>query len=161
MQNISYFKTLSHQFSSSFHDQSIAVISNFFQTIFQKEKTYKTFTLNIIKSLTSLKIINKIQISQKISNQNQTTSKIERDFQKKKKQIQNDLKNEIQKNNFLDHICKRKIYLKKLFRKKIQQNRKSPRRTSNVHTQRTTETYNSREEDKNWINPILWNHPPR
>lgn len=47
---------------------------------------------------------------------------------------------------------KKDIYKKffSFFRKKIQQNRKSPR-----PIQRTTEIYNSREEDKNWINPIL------
>lgn len=47
---------------------------------------------------------------------------------------------------------KKDIYKKffSFFRKKIQQNRKSPR-----HLQRTTEIYHSREEDKNWINPIL------
>lgn len=49
---------------------------------------------------------------------------------------------------------KKDIYKKffSFFRKKIQQNRKSPRR---IHLQRTIEIYNSREEDKNWINPIL------
>lgn len=52
---------------------------------------------------------------------------------------------------------KKDIYKKffSFFRKKIQQNRKSPRHTPTKNLQRTTEIYNSREEDKNWINPIL------
>lgn len=51
---------------------------------------------------------------------------------------------------------KKDIYKKffSFFRKKIQQNRKSPR-PIHIHVQRTTEIYDSREEDKNWINPIL------